>query len=154
MQVQLTFQQKDTCLHIQRQLRYPWCPENVCVCRLRSALPQGGHHSLQADRYKRHVLQSRGISQSPEHHPGSLHRISQSGKKCLGAFSQIGFMVLEKHTGFSRNINFHESIRAQILISFLNFIKIIFAICYSTVTIKRKREQTWGKRAVDAAGLQ
>lgn len=63
-------------------------------------------------------------------------------------------MVLEKHTGFSRNINFHESIRAQILISFLNFIKIIFAICYSTVTIKRKREQTWGKRAVDAAGLQ
>lgn len=62
-------------------------------------------------------------------------------------------MVLEKHTGFSRNINFHESIRAQILISFLNFIKIIFAICYSTVT-KRKSVQTWGKRSVDAAGLQ
>lgn len=50
------------------------------ACRLRATLPSSGHHSVQADRHKGHVLQSRRICQSSQHHQGSLHRAGQSGE--------------------------------------------------------------------------
>lgn len=53
---------------------------SVCLCRFRSALPPGGHHSVQADRPAGHVLQSRRICQPAQHHQGPLHWISQSGE--------------------------------------------------------------------------
>lgn len=66
---------KRTCLFFKLGLR-------VCLraCRLRSTLPSSGHHSVQADRHKGHVLQSRRICQSSQHHQGSLHRPGQSGE--------------------------------------------------------------------------
>lgn len=56
----------------------------VCVCRLRSALPQGRHHAVQADRHQGHVLQSGRLGQSPQHHAGALHWVGQSGEIVLG----------------------------------------------------------------------
>lgn len=50
------------------------------ACRLRSTLPPSGHHPVQADRRKGLVLQSQRISQSSQHHQGSLHRAGQSGE--------------------------------------------------------------------------
>lgn len=56
------------------------------LCRIWAPLPPRRHHSLQADRPSGHVLQSGGICESPQHHQGPLHWVSQSGEtnsRCL-----------------------------------------------------------------------